>query len=87
MRSVGARRRFSGRDIVKALRKKRFKPGGRTGSHVKLRHEHPETDEVRIVSVPMKDGDRISQDTYRSITAQCGAIDFESWCDGIDRNR
>jgi predicted RNA binding protein YcfA (HicA-like mRNA interferase family) len=78
---------FSGRDIVKALRKKRFKPVGRTGSHVKLRYEHPETSEVRIVSVPLKDSDRISQDTYRSIADQCGATDFEAWCDWIDRNR
>lgn len=78
---------FSGRDIVKALRKKRFRPVGRTGSHVKLRYEHPDTGEVRIVSVPLKDSDRISQDTYRSIAAQCGADDFDAWCDWIDRNR
>lgn len=54
---------FSGREIVKALREKRFKPVGRSGSHVELRYEHPETDDVRIVTVPMKGGDRISQDT------------------------
>jgi predicted RNA binding protein YcfA (HicA-like mRNA interferase family) len=78
---------FSGRDIVKALRKKRFKPVGRTGSHVKLRYEHPTTGEIRIVSVPMKDSDHISQATYRSIAEQCGATNFDEWCDWIERNR
>lgn len=78
---------FSGREIVKALRKQRFKPVGRTGSHVKLRYEHPETDEVRVVTVPLKNSDRISQDTYRSIAQQCGANDFDAWCDWIERNR
>jgi predicted RNA binding protein YcfA (HicA-like mRNA interferase family) len=82
-----ARADFSGREIVKVLRNNRFKPVDRTGSHVKLRYEHPGTDEVRIVTVPMKDGDKISRDTYRSIADQCGANDFESWCDWIDRNR
>lgn len=78
---------FSGVEMVNALRKKRYRPVARTGSHVKLRYEHPETDEVRIVSVPMKDSDHISQDTYRSIATQCGAVDFGAWCDWIDRNR
>jgi predicted RNA binding protein YcfA (HicA-like mRNA interferase family) len=77
---------FSGREIVKALRSKRYVPVGRTGSHVKLRYEHPETDEVRIVTVPLVDADRISQDTYRSIAEQCGASDFEKWVDWIERN-
>ena len=34
----------------------------------------------------MTDGDLISQDTHRSIAEQCGANDFEEWCDWIDRN-
>ncbi len=58
---------FSGREIVRAPRSKKYKPVSRTGSHVKLRYEHPDTGEVRVVSVPLKDSDRISQDTYRSI--------------------
>lgn len=77
---------FSGREIIKALRSKRYKPVERKGSHVKLRYEHPETGEVRTVSVPMTDADSISQDTYRSIAAQCGADDFADWVDWIDRN-
>lgn len=65
----------------------RFEPVSRTGSHVKLRSEHPESGEVRILTVPMKVGDHLSQDTYRWIAAQCGAANFEAWCDWIDRNR
>jgi len=58
---------FDGREIVKALRSMRYQPVGREGSHVKLQYDHPETDEVRVVSVPLTDSDQISQDTYRSI--------------------
>lgn len=78
---------FSGREIVKALRSMGFRPVDRTGSHVKLRYEHPGTGEVRVVTVPMKPSDQISQDTYRSIAEQCGADDFGEWCEWIDRNR
>jgi len=77
---------FSGRDIVRALRSKRYVPVSRAGSHVKLRYEHPETGEVRVVTVPLTDSDDISQDTYRSIAKQCGAEDFESWVEWIERN-
>lgn len=77
---------FSGREIVRALRSKRYVPVGRTGSHVKLRYEHPETSEVRNVTVPMVDSDQISQDTYRSIAEQCGADDFEAWVEWIGNN-
>jgi len=41
---------------------------------VKLRYEHPETEEVRIVSVPLTGADHISQDTYRSIAEQCDTV-------------
>lgn len=71
-------RDFSGRDVVKVLRKFGYKPVGRTGSHVRLRYENPDTDEVRIVTVPMHD--RIKNDTLRSIAEQCGANHFEEWC-------
>lgn len=77
---------FSGREIVKALRSKNFKPVARAGSHVKLRYEHPETDEVRIVTVPLTDSEDISQATYRSIAEQCGATDFENWVQWIAEN-
>ncbi|MGZ0746684.1 type II toxin-antitoxin system HicA family toxin [Haloparvum sp. AD34] len=78
---------FDGREIVTALRAMRYRPVSREGSHVKLRYENPETDEVRVVSVPLTDSDHISQDTYRSIAEQCGANDFDAWCQWIDENR
>ena len=76
----------SGREIISALRKHGFRPVSRTGSHVKLRYEHPRTEEVRVVTVPLVDADSISQDTYRSIAAQCGANEFDEWIDWIERH-
>ncbi len=77
---------FSGRDVVKALTKNRFRIVDRTGSHVKLRYEHPTNDEdVRVVSVPMHDS--IDVGTLHSIADQAGAVDFEAFCRWIDRNR
>ncbi|WP_135824703.1 type II toxin-antitoxin system HicA family toxin [Halorussus ruber] len=77
---------FSGRDIIKALTKNRVRIVDRTGSHVKLRYEHPaRTDDVRIVSVPMHDRIRIG--TLRSIAEQCGANGFDKWCRWIDQTR
>ena len=78
---------FDGREMVKALRSMQYRPVGRKGSHVKLRYEHPDTDEVRVVTVPLTDSDQISQDTYRSIAEQCGAENFEAWCEWIDNHR
>ena len=75
---------FDGREIVKALRSMGYRPVGREGSHVKIRYESPDTDEVRNVSVPLTDSDQISQDTYRSIADQCGADGFEAWCGWIE---
>jgi len=75
---------FSGREIVKALRKMGYQPVGRQGSHVKLRYENSDTGEVRNVTVPLSSPDEISQDTYRSIAEQCGATDFSDWCEWID---
>jgi len=75
---------FDGREIVKALRSMGYRPVSREGSHVRLRYESPNTDEVRLVSVPLTDSDQISQETYRSIADQCGADDFEAWCRWIN---
>lgn len=77
---------FSGREISRALQTENFRPVGRTGSHGKLRYEHPETDEVRVVTVPLTDADNISQDTYRSIAEQCGATNFERWVEWIEQH-
>ncbi|RQG89338.1 type II toxin-antitoxin system HicA family toxin [Natrarchaeobius chitinivorans] len=80
-----ATRDFSGQDVIKVLRRYNYRPVGRTGSHVRLRYEVPETDEVRLVSVPMHD--RIREGTLRNIADQCAARDFEAWCEWIDENR
>jgi predicted RNA binding protein YcfA (HicA-like mRNA interferase family) len=76
---------FSGREVVKALTKNKFVIVDRTGSHVKLRYEHPTNeDDVRVVTVPMHD--RIDTGTLRSIAEQSGALEFESWCEWIDHH-
>lgn len=61
-----------------------YRPVDRTGSHLKLRYVHPETGEVRNVTVPL--GHEISGHTLRSIAEQCGAAEFEAWCEWVDRN-
>lgn len=78
---------FSGREIATALTKHGFRRAGRTGSHLKLRWDSPDTDEVRIVTIPMKSEDKIPTGTLRSIAEQCGANDFEAWCEWIDEHR
>lgn len=76
---------FSGREVVKALMRNRFRIVDRTGSHVKLRYEHPtNVEDVRVVSVPMHD--RIRTGTLRRIAEQAGAKDFEAFRAWIDRN-
>lgn len=76
---------FSGREVVKALTRNRFHVVDRTGSHVKLRYEHPSNDDdVRVVSVPMHDS--ISVGTLRKIVDQSGAEAFEAWCRWIDEH-
>ncbi|WP_460921070.1 type II toxin-antitoxin system HicA family toxin [Salinarchaeum chitinilyticum] len=64
-----------------------FVPADRTGSHLKLRWESPHSDEVRIVTVPMKSKDKISRGTFESIAEQSGAKDFRAWCAWIDEQR
>lgn len=80
------RKTFSGREIAKVLRTHGFQPVDRTGSHLKLRWESPDTDEVRVVTVPMKGEDDIPTGTLRTIADQRGAGDFEAWCRWIDDN-
>lgn len=80
------RRQFSGREIATVLRKHGYRPAGRTGSHLKLRWESPKTEEVRVVTVPMKSKDEISLRTLCSIADQCNATDFEAWCECVDAN-
>ncbi|MFC6722314.1 type II toxin-antitoxin system HicA family toxin [Halobacteriaceae archaeon SHR40] len=75
---------FSGREIISVLREFGYRPVSRTGSHVRLRYEHPETGEIRNVDVPMHKEVKIG--TLRSIADQCGAADFEAWCQWIDEH-
>lgn len=79
------RRVFTGEEVAKVLTDMGYTPKGRKGSHLKLRYKHPETGEVRNVSVPM--GGEIPEGTLRNIADQCGANDFDSFCEWMDRNR
>ncbi|WEL21784.1 Toxic component of toxin-antitoxin system, dsRBD-like fold, HicA family [Halorhabdus sp. BNX81] len=48
-----SRRRFTGEDVASVLIDMDYYPVDRTGSHLKLRYQHPKTGEVRNVTVPM----------------------------------
>lgn len=74
---------FSGRDIVKVLRKHGYEFVGRSGSHVQMR-DVTDTGTVRNVTIPMKN--RIEEGTLRNIAKQCGADNFQEWCRWIDRH-
>lgn len=52
----------SGREIAKVLRNHGYRPVSRTGSPLRLRS--PDTDEVRLVTVPMKPEDDIPLGRY-----------------------
>ena len=73
---------YSSRELVNALTVMGYQPVDRAGSHLKLRYVHPDTGEVRNVTIPM--GKEIGGDTLRKIAEQCGANDFRSWCNWID---
>lgn len=78
-----ARRTYSGREIIKALREWNFRKAGQTGSHVKLRYKNPNTGEVRTVTVPLHD--EIATGTLRDIAEQAGANDFQAFLDEIEK--
>jgi predicted RNA binding protein YcfA (HicA-like mRNA interferase family) len=59
-------------------------PRGR-GSHVQLRYEHPETGDVRNVTVPQYD--RIGVSLLQRIADQCGADDFRARYEWVDESR
>ena len=80
------RTQFSGREIASVLIDHGFVRTGRVGSHLKLRYESPDTDEVRIVTVPMQSADDIPTGTLQSIAEQSGATDFHAWCRWISEN-
>ena len=69
-------RDFSGREVVKVLTKNRFHVVDRTGSHVKLRYEHPTNeDDIRVVSV----GSSLLTDDARPSSMSLTAEDFERY--------
>ena len=80
------RTKFSGREIASVLIDHGFVRTDRAGSHLKLRYESPDTEEVRIVTVPMASADDIPIGTLQSIADQCGADDFHAWCRWINQN-
>jgi predicted RNA binding protein YcfA (HicA-like mRNA interferase family) len=75
---------FSGREIISALTSHGFVPVGGKGSHTTLRYENPDTDEVRVVTVPHDD--TIPTGTLQAIAEQAGAEDFHEFCAWIDRS-
>ena len=81
------RRSFSGEEIAKVLQKHGFETVRQRGSHLILRYENPDTDEVRVVTIPMHSRDKIPTGTLQSIAEQSGAEDFHAWCEWIDENR
>jgi len=73
---------FSSPELIKALSRHGFVPVGGKGSHTTLRYEHPETGEVRTVTVPH--GDPIPIGSLQHIADQAGANDFHEFCRWID---
>lgn len=77
------RTQFSSREVIAALTSHGFVPVGGKGSHTTLQYEHPETDEVRTVTVPH--GDPIPTGTLQAIAEQAGADDFHRFCEWVAR--
>lgn len=77
------RRTFSGREVAKVLVRWGFEPVGGRGSHRVFRYDHPKTEEVRTVTVPITH-DPIKRGTLRRIAAQAGAKDFDAFCAELD---
>lgn len=80
-----APRNFTGDVVVNALGEMGFRHDRTRGSHAVLKYTHPDTGERRTVTVPLHDRIRIG--TLQSIAEQCGADDFQAWCEWIDELR
>ena len=74
-----ARRTFLSREIISALTDFGYVPQSHRGSHVRLRYENADAGDVRNVDVPLHSEIRIG--TLHSIADQCGAEEFQAWCD------
>jgi len=46
---------LSGKDIIKVLTKFNYTKVRQKGSHVVLKYRHPDTEEIRTVTVPLHD--------------------------------
>lgn len=77
-----ARRTYSGLEVSKVLVRWGFEPTGGRGSHRTFRYEHPETGEVRTVTVPLHD--ELDEGTLREIADEAGAKDFDAFCDELE---
>ncbi len=75
-------RDFSGREIVNALQKMDYRLDRTRGSHAVLKYTNPDTGEIRTVTVPLHD--QVATGTLQKIAKQCGADDFQAWCEWID---
>lgn len=79
-----SRRTFSGREVAKVLDKMGYEATGGRGSHRKFSYKNEDTGEVRHVLVPLHD--ELAPGTLREIADQCGAEDFDAWCEWIDNH-
>ncbi|PSP49799.1 type II toxin-antitoxin system HicA family toxin [Halobacteriales archaeon QH_3_68_24] len=70
-------------NIYQGLCRPVYVPVGGKGSHTTLRYEHPETGEVRTVTVPQ--ADPIPVGTLQDIADQAGARDFHDFCEWVER--
>ena len=81
----GASKNITGRDVLKVLTDHNYVIASRTGSHVTLKWRSPHDDEVRRVTVP-DTTDTLPRGTLSGIAEDCGARDFEKWCEWINEN-
>jgi predicted RNA binding protein YcfA (HicA-like mRNA interferase family) len=75
---------LSGSEVLNALVKHNFQFVRQQGSHAILKYRHPETNEVRTVTIPLHDS--LKTGTLKSIADQAGAQDFYKFCVWIKNN-
>ena len=80
------RQTVSGHEVVKVLvNAGDFEWRRTTGDHAQLYYEHPTNESGRRqVTVPLHD--EVAPGTLRQIADDAGAIEFEAFCDWLDRN-
>ena len=78
------RQTFSEQEIIAVLTDFGYVPQSHRGCLVRLRYENEDTGEVRNVDVPLHAEIQIG--TLHSIADQCGAEDFQTWCEWIDEH-